>query len=117
MTVNHDALIAAATNARKKAYAPYSGFKIGAALLDGNGRVYTNQNVENAAYPSGIYAKTAAIAMMVQKGETKIVKIVVSSGDGGQPWTPRDSCQQRVQEFATDMTHVLFCDPPACRPT
>ena len=73
--MNDDALITAATDARKKAYAPYSGFKVGAALLDENGRIHTGQNVENAAYPNGICAETAAIAMMVQQGEQRSSKL------------------------------------------
>ena len=108
--MNDDALITAATDARKKAYAPYSGFKVGAALLDENGRIHTGQNVENAAYPNGICAETVAIAMMVQQGGTKIIKIAVSGGDGSQLCTPCGGCRQRIREFATDMTHVLICD-------
>ena len=108
--MNDDALVTAATDARKKAYAPYSGFKVGAALLDENGRIHTGQNVENAAYPNGICAETAAIAMMVQQGGTKIIKIAVSGGDESQLCTPCGGCRQRIREFATDMTHVLICD-------
>ena len=104
------ALIKAATNARKKAYAPYSDFKVGAALLDESGRIHTGQNVENAAYPNGICAETAAIAMMVQQGGTKIIKIAVSGGFGSQLCTPCGGCRQRIREFATDDTPVLICD-------
>ena len=89
-----DALITAATNARKKAYAPYSNFKVGAALLDESGRIHTGQNVENAAYPNGICAETAAIAMMVQQGGTKIIKIAVSGGFEGQLCTPCGGCRR-----------------------
>ena len=105
-----DALIKAATNARKKAYAPYSDFKVGAALLDESGRIHTGQNVENAAYPNGICAETAAIAMMVQQGGTQIIKIAVSGGDGSKLCTPCGGCRQRIREFATDQTPVLVCD-------
>ena len=105
-----DALIKAATNARKKAYAPYSDFKVGAALLDESGRIHTGQNVENVAYPNGICAETAAIAMMVQQGGKKIIKIAVSGGFGSQLCTPCGGCRQRIREFATDDTPVLICD-------
>ncbi len=105
-----DTLITAATDARKRAYAPYSGFKVGAALLDENGRIHTGQNVENAAYPNGICAETAAIAMMIQQGGTRIIKIAVSGGDGNQLCTPCGGCRQRIREFATDATPVLICD-------
>ena len=108
--MTNDALIKAATNARKKAYAPYSDFKVGAALLDESGRIHTGQNVENAAYPNGICAETAAIAMMVQQGGTKIIKIAVSGGFGSQLCTPCGGCRQRIREFATDDTPVLICD-------
>ena len=88
-----DALITAAIDAREKAYAPYSGFKVGAALLDEDGRIHTGQNVENAAYPNGICAETAAIAMMIQQGGTRIIKIAVSGGDGSQLCTPCGGCR------------------------
>ena len=66
--MDDEALIKAAIAARNKAYAPYSGFKVGAAILDNLGQVHTGQNVENAAYPNGICAETVAIAIMVQQG-------------------------------------------------
>ena len=105
-----ETLITAAIEARKKAYAPYSGFKVGAALLDESGRIHTGQNVENAAYPNGICAETAAIAMMIQQGGTRIIKIAVSGGDGNRLCTPCGGCRQRIREFATDVTPVLICD-------
>ena len=108
--MTNDNLITAAIDARKKAYAPYSGFKVGAALLDEDGRIHTGQNVENAAYPNGICAETAAIAMMVQQGGTQIIKIAVSGGDGSKLCTPCGGCRQRIREFATDQTPVLVCD-------
>ena len=80
-----------------RVYSPYSGFKVGAALLDEKGRIHTGQNVENAAYPNGICAETAAIAMMIQQGGTRIIKIAVSGGDGSHLCTPCGGRQQRIR--------------------
>ena len=63
-----DDLINAAIDARKRAYAPYSKFDVGAAIRDETGRIHQGQNIENAAYPNGICAETAAIAAMIDAG-------------------------------------------------
>ena len=71
-----------AQEARLKAHAPYSNFLVGAAILDEKGSIHQGQNVENAAYPNGICAETSAIAMMIQQGGTRIVKMAVSGKNG-----------------------------------
>jgi len=108
--MDDDQLIAAAIAARAKAYVPYSQFPVGAAILDERGRVHTGQNVENAAYPNGICAETAAIAMMIQQDGSKIIKIAVSGGDGTLLCTPCGGCRQRIREFASATTPILICD-------
>jgi len=108
--MDDDQLIAAAIAARENAYAPYSGFSVGAAVLDETGQIHIGQNVENAAYPNGICAETAAIALMVQKGGKQIVKLAVSGGNGDLLCTPCGGCRQRIREFAADATPVLICD-------
>jgi cytidine deaminase len=108
--MDDETLIKAAITARDKAYAPYSNFKVGAAVLDETGEVHTGQNVENAAYPNGICAETAAIAMMVQQGGTRIVKIAVSGGSGDMLCTPCGGCRQRIREFANAGTPVIIAD-------
>ena len=103
-------LIKAAIDARSLAYAPYSKFDVGAAILDENGAVHTGQNIENAAYPNGICAETAAIAAMIRTGSKKIMKIAVAGGDGNLLCTPCGGCRQRIREFAAPDTPILICD-------
>ena len=99
------ALFEAARAARAMAHAPYSRFKVGAALRAASGAVYAGCNVENAAYPSGICAETAAIAAMVTAGERRIAEILVL-GEGAEPLTPCGACRQRILEFATPQTRI-----------
>ena len=99
------ALFEAARAARAMAHAPYSRFKVGAALRADSGAVYAGCNVENAAYPSGICAETAAIAAMVTAGERRIAEILVL-GEGAEPLTPCGACRQRILEFATPRTRI-----------
>ena len=99
------ALFEAARAARAMAHAPYSRFKVGAALRSDSGAVYAGCNVENAAYPSGICAETAAIAAMVTAGERRIAEILVL-GEGAEPLTPCGACRQRILEFATSLTRI-----------
>jgi cytidine deaminase len=103
-------LIAAATAAREQAYAPYSNFAVGAALLDAEGRIHAGANVENAAYPQGLCAEASAIAHMVLAGGRRIVAVAVV-GDAPQPVTPCGGCRQKLREFAADDTPVLVAGP------
>ncbi|PIE08087.1 MAG: cytidine deaminase [Rhodobacterales bacterium] len=98
-------LIEAATAVRANAHAPYSGFKVGAALRTPSGRVFTGVNVENAAYPEGTCAEAGAIAAMVAAGETAIAEIAVI-GDAPTPVTPCGGCRQKIAEFAPPGTRV-----------
>jgi cytidine deaminase len=93
------ALIEAATAARANAHAPYSRYHVGAALRAEDGRIHAGANVENAAYPEGICAETAAIAAMVLSGARRIRDIVVL-GDGSALCAPCGGCRQRIREFA-----------------
>ncbi len=93
-------LIAAATEVRLNAYAPYSGFKVGAALRTTSGAIYTGCNVENVAFPEGTCAEAGAIAAMVASGEATIVEIAVIA-DSPVPVTPCGGCRQKLFEFAT----------------
>ena len=106
---NND-IVTAAIAARKLAYAPYSNFNVGAAIRDEFGQIHTGQNVENAAYPNGICAETAAIAAMINAGGTQITTIAVSGGDGSILCTPCGGCRQRIREFAKPQTEILICD-------
>ena len=102
-------LLAAARAARARAYAPYSRFAVGAAVLDEQGRVHAGCNVENAAYPQGWCAETSALAAMVGAGG-HAVRAVVVVGEADEPVTPCGGCRQRLREFARDDCPVVVAD-------
>ncbi len=102
-------LVAAARLARTRAYAPYSQFHVGAALLDEQGRIHAGCNVENAAYPQGQCAEATAIGHLVMAGGMRIVAAAVV-GVAPQPVTPCGGCRQRLREFAGDDTPVWTAD-------
>lgn len=91
-------LFDAAAAVRERAYAPYSRYKVGAALRAASGRVYAGANVENAAYPVGVCAEAGAISAMVAGGDTRLVEIAVVA-QGGDLVTPCGACRQRIFEF------------------
>jgi cytidine deaminase len=99
-------LVAQAIEARKNAYAPYSNYKVGAALLAESGQVYTGCNVENAVYPLTICAERTAVVKAVSEGERSFVAIAVASENGGSPC---GSCRQVLREF-DEKTVVLIAD-------
>jgi cytidine deaminase len=107
-------LIAAAKAARERAHAPYSKFKVGAAILADDGKIYGGCNVENAAYPNGVCAETSAISAMVLGGGKRIREIAVI-GSGKNLVTPCGGCRQRIAEFATRETPVHICGPQGPR--
>ena len=100
-------LKATATAIRDKAYAPYSNFKVGAAIRGASGRVYPGVNVENVAYPEGTCAEAGAIAAMVAAGETEIVEAYVIA-DSAHPVPPCGGCRQKLAEFARGDTRVTL---------
>lgn len=89
-------LVALAQQARERAYAPYSNFPVGAALLGRSGKVYTGCNVENAAYPLTTCAERTAVAKAVSEGEREFEAIAVITATGA---TPCGSCRQILREF------------------
>lgn len=93
------ALFEAAEAVRANAYAPYSKFQVGAAILADDGKVYAGCNVENASYPVGNCAEPSAIAAMLAGGGKRIRRIYVT-GPGVTPVTPCGGCRQRIREFA-----------------
>ena len=115
MTEDSD-IVAAARTAMARAYAPYSSFKVGAALRGASGRLYAGCNVENAAYPQGWCAEASAIAAMVIAGETRIVEAAVMGG-GDAPCTPCGGCRQKLYEFAGDELPIHVCGPQGLRRT
>ena len=92
-------MLAAATEAHRHAYCPYSRYRVGAAIRAASGAVFVGCNVENAAYRLGSCAEAGAIAAMVLAGERVIAEIVVVT-DGDNPGTPCGGCRQRIREFA-----------------
>ena len=91
-------LLTAARDIRDNAYAPYSNFKVGAAIRTASGAVFTGVNVENVAYPEGTCAEAGAIAAMVAAGETEIAEVAVIA-DSPEPVTPCGGCRQKLKEF------------------
>lgn len=99
-----DKLIETSLGARRWAYAPYSKYAVGAALLTSSGKVYDGVNVENAAYPTSMCAERVAVFKAVSEGEKKFTAIAVASSNGG---TPCGACRQVLSEFGLD-TQVLI---------
>ncbi len=100
-------LLQAAKDVREKAYAPYSRFKVGAAIRGASGAVYQGCNVENVAYPEGTCAEAGAIAAMVAAGETRIAEVFVIA-DSPSPVPPCGGCRQKIAEFAAPDVRVTL---------
>jgi cytidine deaminase len=113
---DHDlaALVAAARATRERAHAPYSRFRVGAALLDEHGRVHGGCNVENAAYPQSLCAEAVALGALVAAGGTR-VRAVVVAGEGAVILVPCGGCRQKLSEFAGADTPVVSVDDATIR--
>ncbi len=109
-----DPLFDAAARVRMHAYAPYSRFRVGAAVLSADGGIHAGCNVENAAYPVGLCAEASAIAAMVAAGATRIAAVLIL-GDGPELVTPCGACRQRIREFAAGDVPVHIADPQGVR--
>ena len=104
--VSKEELIRLAKEARERAYAPYSRFKVGAALLTEDGKVFTGGNVENASYGLSICAERVAAVKAVSDGHTKFSRLVVVA-DTEEPCPPCGVCRQMLFEFAPDMPILM----------
>lgn len=93
MTLKDQALMV-----REKAYAPYSNFKVGAAIVAENGETFVGCNVENVAYPEGTCAEAGAIASMIANGQTRLTEVYVVA-DAPMPVSPCGGCRQKLIEF------------------
>jgi cytidine deaminase len=107
-------LFLAAQAARLQAHAPYSRFKVGAALLDEHGRIHAGCNVENAAYPQGVCAEAGALSALVLAGG-RTLRAVLVVGDGAALCTPCGGCRQKLREFGADSLPVLVADTSGLR--
>jgi cytidine deaminase len=102
-------LLDLALSARANAHAPYSGFRVGAAIRCPDGSLHAGCNVENVSYPEGTCAEAGAIAAMVAAGYREIAEILVVA-DSDAPVTPCGGCRQRIREFAQPATPVILAD-------
>lgn len=116
MATDVDELLAAAKAVQANAYAPYSRFRVGAALRTASGRVFSGCNVENAAYPQGSCAEAGAIAAMVAAGERDIIAVLTVC-DGEDIGTCCGGCRQRLREFAAGNTPVYAAGSEGVRAT
>jgi len=107
-------LLEAARAARGYAYAPYSKFSVGAALLDEQGRIHAGCNVENAAYPEGLCAEAVALGHLVLAGGQRITAVAVV-GEGSGLVTPCGGCRQKLREFAGAEVPVVVGDMSTLR--
>ena len=104
-------LCALAVEARKSSYSPYSGFKVGAALLSGSGKIYTGCNIENAAYTPTVCAERVAFFKAVSEGETDFIAIAIAGGTGNEPdgeCPPCGVCRQVMMEFCAPDTFKVY---------
>ena len=109
-------LVDDASAVQENAYAPYSNFKVGAALRTASGAVFVGCNVENVAYPEGTCAEAGAIAAMIAAGETAFVEAYVIAGSP-TPVTPCGGCRQKLAEFAAGDVPVTMATTAGLRET
>lgn len=104
MTEQQTALFEIARQAMDNAYAPYSMYRVGAALRSNSGEVFSGCNIENAAYPASICAERVALFKAVSEGVRGFDTIVVMTADGGSPC---GHCRQAMFEFAPDLRVIM----------
>ncbi len=104
----------AALDVRTRAYAPYSGFQVGAAIRAESGAVHVGCNVENVAYPEGTCAEAGAIAAMIAAGDTRIAEVFVVA-DSPDPVPPCGGCRQKIAEFAGPDVQVTMATVSGAR--
>jgi cytidine deaminase len=113
LVTTDDELLDLARGARANAYAPYSRFRVGAAVATDDGRVFVGANIENAAYPATVCAERVAVPQAVMAGAHPVTIAVV--GDGPGPCTPCGVCRQFMREFAPDLRVLAAGDDGSVR--
>ena len=103
-------MLAASLAARAHSHSPYSGYAVGAAVLDEQGRIHSGANIENAAYPQGCCAEATALGAMVMAGGRQAQAVLVT-GPGPDVITPCGGCRQKLREFAAPGLLVIAGDP------
>jgi homotetrameric cytidine deaminase len=114
--VGSHALVDAARAVMERAHAPYSRFRVGAALRADDGSIHVGANVENAAYPQGQCAEASAIGALIAAGRTRITEAAVIS-DGDAPCVPCGGCRQRLREFMEPNAEIHMCSRSGARHT
>lgn len=105
----YELLCQKAAEALENAYCPYSGYRVGAAVLAESGKIYTGSNIENASYGASNCGERTALFKAVSEGERKISAIAVFTEKGNQPPFPCGLCRQALSEFcSTDMPVIVF---------
>ena len=112
MVSEHDKarLLEASLEARAHSHSPYSGYAVGAAIIDEQGRIHAGANIENAAYPQGWCAETTALSAMLMAGGKRAVAVLVT-GPGPEVITPCGGCRQKLREFAGEELQIIAGDP------
>lgn len=103
--VNEEELVKKAVEARGRAYAPYSGFAVGAALLAKDGQIFVGGNIENASYGLTVCAERVALFKAISEGVREFVALAVACGNG--PCAPCGACRQVLYEFAPDLLLIM----------
>lgn len=103
-------LFLAALAVRQRAYAPYSNFAVGAALLGSDGKIYAGCNVENASFPAGLCAERVAVGQAISRGCTRVEALVLVTG-ADPPAPPCGLCLQTLAEFSDPTTPILLANP------
>ena len=108
MKINMDELYKAALNTAEAAYVPYSHFRVGAALLTGDGTIITGCNVENRSYGLTICAERSAVVQGVSRGFRSFTALAIATPDSGEPVGPCGACRQVLSEFMESAAPVRF---------
>lgn len=109
-------LFSSASNAMHNAYAPYSKFKVGAAIYSNKQQIYSGCNVENISFPCGTCAEAGAISSMIANGETNIIEMLITA-DSQDLITPCGACLQRIAEFSTTNTLIHLANTDGIQKT